>query len=59
MLLFWFLPILPAVTFHAGGRDFRKKSTRLDSLTNLGESGQNEDVDGAFFSGNNELVYEV
>jgi len=43
-----------------GGKDFRKKSNRaVDNSTNPGDLGQNEDSDGAFYSGNNELVYEL
>lgn len=44
----------------AGGKDFRKKSNRaVDNLTNIGDSEQNKDLDGALYSGSNELVYEV
>jgi len=41
-----------------GGIDFRKKSNRAaDNVPDLGNTDQNEDLDGALYSGSNELVY--
>ena len=41
-----------------GARDFRKKSNKaVDGDPNLDDTSHNEDLDGALYSGNNELVY--
>jgi len=46
--------------FDLGGKDFHKKSSKaLDNVPDLSETEQNEVSDGAFYSGNNELVYEL
>lgn len=42
------------------GKDFRKKSNRaVDNVPDLGSADQNKDLDGALYSGSNELVYEL
>jgi len=43
----------------AAGRDFRKKTNRaVDSVPpDLGDAEQKDDLEGALYSGSNELVY--
>jgi len=51
---------LQIVVVAVGGKNFRKKSNRaVDNVPDLGNADQNEHLDGALYSGSNELVYEL
>jgi len=47
-------------TVAVSGKDFRKKPSKdVDSVPDTGDADQNKDLDGALYSGSNEVVYEL
>ena len=59
-LLVHFVVILWIVIVAVAGKDFRKKSNRaVDNVPDLSNTDQNEDLEGALYSGSSEVVYSL